>query len=43
MRWNENEIQPKKEPKDEKKKPRELPKTGQYSMEDLANVKTVPC
>lgn len=33
MRWNEVEAQPPKKEKEEK--PRELPKAGQYEMEDL--------
>ena len=36
MRWNEREIEPEKDEKDEKKKPREMKKPGQYDMEDFA-------
>ena len=42
MRWNENEIQPKKEDKKKDEKPRELKKPGQYDMEDLAGTKDRP-
>ena len=41
MRWNENEIQPKKEDK-KKEKPRELKKPGEYSMEELGSAKNRP-
>ena len=42
MRWNENEIQPKKEDKKKDEKPRELPKSGKYTMEELAETKNRP-
>ena len=42
MRWNENEIQPKKEDKKKDEKSREMKKPGQYDMEDLAGTKDRP-
>ena len=42
MRWNEKVIQPEKDEKEKKEKPRELKKPGQYDMEDLAGTKNRP-
>ena len=45
MRWNEEQIQPEKDNKDDKKKkekPRELKKPGEYSMEELGSAKNRP-
>lgn len=40
MRWNEAEARPPKKEKEEK--PRELPKAGQYAIEDFDGTKKTP-